>query len=202
VRSARPGGGDDEARLVVVGLGNPGARYELTRHNAGALTLDVLLRRRDASLKRHKSGCVVAETAVGGRPVVLARPLAFMNESGRPVRQVVSWYGASPERLVVVHDELDISFGTVRVKLGGGTAGHNGLSSIVSHLGTPEFGRVRIGISRPTGGRDPVAWVLSDFSASERRQLPEILDRAADAVERIAEVGLDAAMNEFNIRSR
>jgi PTH1 family peptidyl-tRNA hydrolase len=144
----------------------------------------------------------VGETSLSGRRAVLARPLAYMNESGRATREVARWYGADPKDLVIVHDEIDIGFGHVRVKRGGGTAGHNGLRSIAAHLGTQEFGRVRIGVSRPAGDRDPADWVLSKFSASERRELPPILDRAADAVERIVEVGLEAAMNVFNARLR
>ena len=186
--------------MIVVGLGNPGPRYEGTRHNAGAMTLAVLGERAGSALKRHKSGCLVAETSLAGRCVVLARPLSFMNESGRATRAVARWYKAEPEDLVVVHDEIDIPFGQVRVKRGGGTAGHNGLKSVAAHLGTGEFGRVRIGVSRPAGGRDPADWVLSEFTAGEGRELASILDRAADAVERIVEVGLDAAMNEFNVR--
>jgi PTH1 family peptidyl-tRNA hydrolase len=121
-----------------------------------------------------------------------------MNDSGRATRAVARWYKADPEDLVVVHDEIDIGFGHVRVKRGGGTAGHNGLKSVAAHLGTGEFRRVRIGVSRPAGGRDPADWVLSEFTAGERRELPWILDRAADAVERIVGVGVEAAMNEFN----
>lgn len=185
---------------MVVGLGNPGARYDNTRHNAGAQTIALLAARTGAQLKRHKSGCLAAETRLGPRPAVLARPLSFMNESGRPVRELVRWYRSDAARLVVVHDEIDIPFGVVRVKRGGGTAGHNGLRSLVSHLGTHDFGRVRIGVSRPRGGRDAVDWVLTEFSASERKELPAVLEHAADAVERIAEAGLEATMNEFNAR--
>jgi PTH1 family peptidyl-tRNA hydrolase len=187
---------------MVVGLGNPGPRYERTRHNAGAMTVALLAERTNSRLRRHRSGCLAAETFLGGRGVVLGRPLEFMNDSGHQVGALVRWYGAGPEDLVVVHDELDISFGQVRVKRGGGTAGHNGVESVASHLGTKEFGRVRIGISRPTGGRDPVGWVLTEFSAAERSELPAILERAAEACERVAEVGLDATMNEFNVRPR
>ena len=191
----------DGDRLVVVGLGNPGERYEGTRHNAGALTIAVLARRAGVSLRRHRSGCLAADAPVGSRTAVLVRPLTYMNDSGRPVRELVRWYRADPADLVVVHDELDIPFGHVRVKWEGGTAGHNGLTSLVSHLGTKAFARVRIGISRPRGGRDPAEWVLQRFDASERKLLPDLLERAADAVEHIADKGLDSAMNEFNARN-
>jgi PTH1 family peptidyl-tRNA hydrolase len=190
----------EDIRPIVVGLGNPGSRYELTRHNAGAMTIAELARRAEVTLGRHRSGCLAADIRLGGRRAVLARPTAFMNESGRQVRELLRYNGVDPDALVVVHDELDIPFGQVRVKSGGGTAGHNGLRSVASHLHTKDFGRVRIGISRPPGRRDPVDWVLDRFTASERAELPLVIERAADAVERIADVGLDAAMNAFNAR--
>jgi PTH1 family peptidyl-tRNA hydrolase len=183
----------------VVGLGNPGERYAQTRHNLGAMTLDVLLERSNASLKSHKSGCLVAEVAIDDAKTVLARPTTYMNESGRPVGQLVRFYRAPPPRLIVIHDELDIPFGEVRLKFGGGTAGHNGLNSIVPHLRTKDFVRVRIGIGRP-GGTGAVAKVLDTFSRAERDELPVLLDRAADAVEAVIGRGLDRAMNEFNTR--
>ncbi len=188
----------DGERWVVVGLGNPGDRYSGNRHNAGAMALEVLLRRAGASLRKHKSGALVGEGAVGGERVVLARPAVLMNDSGRPVQGLLRWYKSSPERLIVIHDELDIRFGGVRVKQGGGTAGHNGLRSLVSHLSGADFNRVRIGISRPRADRDAVGYVLGDFSAAERKDLPDLLERAADATERIIEAGPEAAMNTFN----
>lgn len=187
-------------RLVVVGLGNPGARYARTRHNAGRMALDVLVERAGVRLKRHRSGCMVAETDLAGRPAILAHALAYMNDTGRPVGELVRWCGFAPECVVALHDELDIRFGDVRVKFGGGVAGHNGLRSVASHLGTRDFGRVRIGISRPAEGRDPVEWVLANFSSTERKELPFVMERAADAVQSIAERGFDATMNEFNAR--
>ena len=185
-------------RWIVVGLGNPGERYAGNRHNAGAMALEVLLRRGSASLKKHKSGALVGEGSLGGERVVMARPVTHMNDSGRPVQALLRWYKSPIARLIVIHDELDIPFGAVRVKQGGGTAGHNGLRSLVSHLSGPGFDRVRIGISRPRSGRDAVGYVLGDFSSAERKDLPDILERAADATERIIEAGPEAAMNEFN----
>lgn len=190
----------DDSRWIIVGLGNPGSRYEKTRHNAGALVIDELLQRNSASFKRHKSGCLVAEVGFGDSRMVLARPTSYMNESGRPLRELVRWYKSSPDHLVVVHDEIDIPFGEVRIKSGGGTAGHNGLKSIGSHLGTKDFVRVRVGVSRPGGSREAADHVLSEFSGAERRELPEILSRAADAAERITEAGVERAMNEVNTR--
>jgi peptidyl-tRNA hydrolase, PTH1 family len=163
------------------------------------MVLDVLARRVGVAPKRHKSGCLVAETPLAGSRAVLARPTTFMNDSGQQVGALVRFYKAPPERVVVVHDELDIRFGEVRIKRGGGTAGHNGLRSVASHLRTQDFIRVRFGISRP-GRQDPADYVLSDFGSAERKELPEILEAAADAVERILEVGPDRAMNEFNTR--
>ncbi|MBA2427350.1 MAG: aminoacyl-tRNA hydrolase [Actinobacteria bacterium] len=193
---ARSGARPD--RWLVVGLGNPGERYARNRHNAGAMAIDELASRVGGSLKRHKSGSLAAEGKLSGHPVVLARPASFMNDSGRPVGALLRFYKSPAERLIVVHDELDIPFGRIRVKAGGGTAGHNGLSSLLAHIGTPHFVRVRIGISRPRGGRDAVGYVLADFSPAERKELPDILGRAADAVERIIEGGPETAMNEFN----
>lgn len=192
--------GDGGERWIVVGLGNPGERYAANRHNAGVMALEVLQRRAGISLKKHKAGALVGEGTLGGERVVLARPATHMNDSGRPVQGLLRWYKSPLERLVVIHDELDIPFGYVRVKQGGGTAGHNGLRSLVSHLSAPEFTRVRIGISRPRAGRDAVGYVLSDFSGAERKQLPDLLERAADATERTIEAGAAAAMNEFNTR--
>jgi PTH1 family peptidyl-tRNA hydrolase len=187
-------------RTIVVGLGNPGAEYGATRHNAGARVVELLADRVSGSWKRHKSGCLVAEVTLGGRRVALARPTSYMNESGGPVGRLVRWYKTAPEDLLVAHDEIDIPFGEIRIKVGGGTAGHNGLGSLVSHLGTKEFVRVRIGVGRPRGRSGAVGHVLDGFSAGERKELPDLLERAADAVERILEAGVERAMNEVNTR--
>lgn len=191
---------DASDRWVVVGLGNPGEKYAKTRHNAGAMVLDELLRRNGATLKRHKSGCAIAEIGVGDQRMVLARPMSYMNESGRPVRELIRWYKVPLDQVIVVHDELDIPLGEVRIKVGGGTGGHNGVKSVASHLGSKEFIRVRVGVGRPRGRQDPVDYVLSDFSSSERKELDFIIQEAADAVERIVEVGAERAMNEINTR--
>ncbi|MGI8775728.1 MAG: aminoacyl-tRNA hydrolase [Actinomycetota bacterium] len=193
-------GSDGIDRWIVVGLGNPGAKYADTRHNAGARVLEVLLGRLGGSLKSHKSGCLIAEGSLAANRVVLARPTSYMNLSGRPVRQLKDFYKAPFERVLVVHDELDVPFGDIRVKVGGGTAGHNGLKSLSDHLGTKDFPRIRIGIGRPAG-RDAASWVLERFSGSERKDLPDILERAADAVESFIEQGPDRTMNAFNTRT-
>lgn len=185
-------------RTIVAGLGNPGERYAKTRHNAGAMVVHELLERSGARLKSHKSGCMIAEVTIEGERVVLARPMSYMNESGRPLRDLAKWYKLGPDDLIVVHDEIDIPFGEVRIKLGGGTAGHNGLASIVNHLSTKEFTRVRVGVGRPRG--QGVDHVLGEFSGAQRKELPDLVSRGADAVERILEVGAERAMNEINTR--
>jgi len=200
LRRGRPD--DDQDRWVIVGLSNPGKKYDKTRHNVGVRALQVLLDRTGSGVKSHKSGCLIAETKLDGSPVVLARSTSYMNESGRPVGQLMRWYKASPEQLIVIHDEIDLPFEEVRLKWGGGTAGHNGLKSIASHLGTKDFARVRIGVSRPQGRREAADHVLNEFSASEEKALPEILERAADATELVVARGIERAMNEVNARVR
>lgn len=190
----------ENGRWIVVGLGNPGPDYAGTRHNVGAMVLDELLGRTSASLRSHKSGCLIAEVRLVDHRVVLARSTSYMNDSGRPVGALVRFYKTPIEQVVVVHDELDVRLGEVRLKSGGGTAGHNGLKSLVAHLGK-DFARVRVGISRPRGRQDPVDYVLDDFGKAEREELPFVLGRAADAVERVIEVGIERAMNEFNTRT-
>jgi PTH1 family peptidyl-tRNA hydrolase len=143
---------------------------------------------------------LIAEVRLGGQPAVLARPTSYMNDSGRPVRALAAFFKIAPERLIVLHDEIDLPFGVVRLKWSGGTAGHNGLRSLVSHLGTKDFVRVRIGVGRPQ--RDAVEHVLDAFSGAERKELPAVLERAADAAERVIEVGIERAMNELNTRPR
>jgi PTH1 family peptidyl-tRNA hydrolase len=190
---------DPGDRTIVVGLGNPGARYARTRHNAGAMVIDELLERTGGKLKSHKSGCLIAEVTLAGERAVLARPTSYMNESGRQVRELARWYKLAASNIIVVHDEIDLPFGELRIKSGGGTAGHNGLSSIVNHLSTKDFTRVRVGVGRPRG--EGVEHVLGEFSGAQRKDLPDVIARAADAAERILEVGVERAMNETNTRA-
>ncbi len=199
MRFLRRSSGDAGGQWVVAGLGNPGSRYESTRHNAGAMVLERLLDRTGRSFKRHKSGCLSAEAELADERVVFLRSPSYMNESGGPIGAAVRWYKVPVDHLIVVHDELDIPFGEVRVKVGGGTAGHNGLRSIASHLG-PDFVRVRVGVGRPRGGRDAVGYVLESFSPSERKDLDDLLAKAEEAVEVIVIKGPEKAMNEFNTR--
>ena len=170
----------------------------------GYLVTDELARRMGSPFRAHKSGradVVEGRLAAPGTPaprVVLARPRCFMNESGGPVKALASFYKVPPERIVAIHDELDIPFGTMRVKLGGGDNGHNGLKSMRSSLGTGDFYRVRVGIGRPPGRQEPADFVLSNYSSTERKDLPFEVDRAADAVASLVEVGLDLTQGRFN----
>jgi len=183
---------------LIVGLGNPGPRYESTRHNAGFLVLDLLADRLGSRFKAHKGRADVVEGRVAGRPVTLAKPKSYMNESGGPVVSIARFYKVPVERIVVVHDELDLPFGSLRIKRGGGDGGHNGLRSTSSALGSNEYARVRFGIGRPPGRQDPADYVLHDFSAVERKDLGFEIDRAADAVEAVLADGIEAAQNRFH----
>lgn len=185
-------------RWLIAGLGNPGPQYAGHRHNAGFMVADVLAGRMGVTLRRDRSGAAVATGLLAGIPVTLARPLTFMNLSGRPVAALRAFYKVPPERVLILHDELDLPFGTVRLKLGGGDNGHNGLRSVTSSLGGPGYHRTRIGIGRPPGRMDPAVFVLRDFSAAERTELTLVLELAADASEALLRAGLASAQNEFH----
>jgi len=184
-------------RQLVVGLGNPGPRYAGTRHNAGFLVVDLLAERVGGRFRR-RGLCDVLEGRLADVPVVLAKPRGYMNESGAPIVAVSRFYKVPVDRLTVVHDDLDLPFGTLRLKRGGGDGGHNGLRSASAALGSREYARVRFGIGRPPGRQDPADYVLRDFSAAERKDLGYLVDRAADAVEMLLSEGLEAAQNAFN----
>ena len=189
---------------LVVGLGNPGPSYAGHRHNVGYLVADELARRLGSSWRAHKSGradVVEGRLGVPGTPgprLVLARPRCYMNETGGPVKALATFYKVPPERIIAIHDELDIGFGTLRTKLGGGDNGHNGLRSMRSSLGTGDFYRVRCGIGRPPGRQDVADFVLSDYSSVERKGLPFQVDHAADAVETLITEGLERTQQRFN----
>ena len=189
---------------LVVGLGNPGPTYAGTRHNVGYLVTDELSRRLGARWRAHKTGRADVVEGRLGAPgteaprVVLARPRCYMNESGGPVKALATFYKVPPERIIAIHDELDIEFGTLRSKLGGGDNGHNGLKSMRSSLGTGDFYRVRAGIGRPPGRQSPADFVLSNYSATERKELPLQVDTAADAVESLVRDGLEATQQRYN----
>ncbi|KQM82987.1 aminoacyl-tRNA hydrolase [Agromyces sp. Leaf222] len=185
---------------LVVGLGNPGAQYAGNRHNVGQMVVDELASRIGASFKTHKTPSRVAEGFLrpGGPKLVLAKSNGFMNTSGGPVSALLKFYGLEPDRLIVVHDELDIPFDTVRLKAGGGHGGHNGLRDILKATGNADFTRVRVGVGRPPGRQDAADYVLKDFSGTERATLANLISDAADAVEAIADVGLVAAQQKFH----
>ncbi|MFT4156777.1 MAG: aminoacyl-tRNA hydrolase [Microbacterium sp.] len=185
---------------LVVGLGNPGLRYAATRHNIGQMVIDELAARRSETFREHKAGARVAETWLrpGADKLVLAKPNTFMNVSGTPVAALARFYSVPAERIVVVHDELDIPFDTVKLKTGGGHGGHNGVRDIARAMTTADFPRVRVGIGRPPGRQDPADWVLSAFGAQERANLPILVSDAADAVELLVSDGLLAAQQKHH----
>lgn len=188
-------------RTLIAGLGNPGPEYERTRHNIGFRVADELAARLGgARFKRSKNEALVTETRDGETRIVLAKPQTFMNDSGRAVARLARYYDVPADRIVVVHDELDLPFGVVRVKLGGGTAGHNGLGSVAQTIGA-DFVRVRVGIGRPPGRKDPVDFVLEPFGKREEAEVPAIVDRAADAVLTVVREGVGPAQTKFNKRA-
>ncbi|AKK29165.1 aminoacyl-tRNA hydrolase [Mycobacterium sp. EPa45] len=185
--------------LLVVGLGNPGPQYAKTRHNLGFMVADLLAARMGGQFKVHKrSGAEIVTGRLAHRPVVLAKPRTYMNESGRQIGPLAKFYSVMPTDIIVIHDELDIDFGRIRLKLGGGEGGHNGLRSVANSLGTKNFQRVRIGVGRPPGRKDPAAYVLEPFTAAERTEVPAICEQAADATELLIEAGLEPAQNHVH----
>lgn len=187
-----------EGRWLVAGLGNPGPQYAGNRHNVGFMCCDALAAEARIRLKRDRSLAVTGLGLLAGTPVVLAKPMTFMNLSGGPVAALCRFYKIPASRIVVIHDELDLQFGTVRLKLGGGDNGHNGLRSITVALGTRDYYRIRIGIGRPPGRMDPADFVLHGFSAPERAALPELTDRVGQMADVLMRRGLAAAQNEHH----
>jgi PTH1 family peptidyl-tRNA hydrolase len=186
---------------LVVGLGNPGPGYAGHRHNIGYLVNDELASRMGSTFRSHKTGradVVEGRLSIGGPRVVLARGRGYMNEAGGPVKALATFYKVAPDRIVAIHDELDIAFGTLRIKFGGGDNGHNGLKSMRSSLGTGDFFRVRAGIGRPPGRQDVADFVLSNYSTVERKELPFQVGDAADAVESLITDGLEKTQQRFN----
>ena len=197
-----------DAPWLVVGLGNPGPRYAAHRHNVGAMVVEELARQTRGTLKQHKAAQARAAevrlgTLAGGLPgprAVLAVPMTYMNLSGGPVAGLASFFKVPPEQVVVVHDELDIDFGSVRLKRGGGEGGHNGLRSVSQSLGTRDYLRVRLGIGRPPGRQDPADYVLSDFPARDRVEVELLVGEGADAVLDLVSLGLEATQQRFHSR--
>jgi PTH1 family peptidyl-tRNA hydrolase len=184
---------------LVVGLGNPGPSYAGHRHNVGFMVVDLLAERMGARFKAHKGRADTVEGRLAGQRVVLAKPKCDMNESGGPVASLRDFFKVPVERIVVVHDELDIPFATLRLKAGGGDNGHNGLKSVTRALGSKDYLRVRWGIGRPPGRQDPADFVLKDFSGTEKKELGFLIDRAADAVEALLTGTLESAQNTFHV---
>lgn len=183
---------------LIIGLGNPGRDYRQNRHNIGFMLIDRLAVRLDARMSRLQSKALVASTRHGDAKIILAKPQTYMNLSGQSVQGLVRFYKIPLEKLLLVHDDLDLPFGTLRLRPGGGAGGQKGVKSVIQHLGTQDFPRLRLGIGRPPGRMDAAAYVLQDFSQADEQVLSETLDRAADAVFTFIDEGLDAAMNRFN----
>jgi PTH1 family peptidyl-tRNA hydrolase len=185
---------------LIVGLGNPGAQYHGNRHNVGQMVLDELAGRIGAGFKSHKARAQVVEgrLGIGGPRVVLAKPMTYMNVSGGPVSALANFYGITPDHVVAVHDEIDIPFNTVKLKIGGGEGGHNGLRDISKALATKDYLRVRVGVGRPPGRMDTADYVLRDFGSAELKELPFLLDEAADAIELLLRDGLTSAQQKFH----
>ncbi|WP_411375916.1 aminoacyl-tRNA hydrolase [Arthrobacter sp. MPF02] len=185
---------------LIVGLGNPGPQYQGNRHNVGQMVLDELAGRMGSGFKTHKARAQVVEgrLGIGGPRVVLAKPITYMNVSGGPVSALANFYGIAADHVVAVHDEIDIPFNTIKLKIGGGEGGHNGLRDISKALATKDYLRVRVGVGRPPGRMDTADFVLRDFASAERKELPFLLDDAADAVEALLRDGLTAAQQKYH----
>jgi PTH1 family peptidyl-tRNA hydrolase len=187
---------------LVVGLGNPGDQYAATRHNVGQMVIDELIRRHNIKLTSHKSRTEIAAYKLGTgentQSIILAKSKGYMNESGGPIKALASFYSVETENIIALHDELDIAFATIRSKMGGGDNGHNGLKSMTSAFGTPDYYRVRLGIGRPMGQQDPADFVLKAFSKIEQKDLAEFIVRGADVVESLITQGLERTQTAFN----
>jgi PTH1 family peptidyl-tRNA hydrolase len=187
---------------LVVGLGNPGDQYAATRHNVGQMVIDQLVKRHSIKLASHKSRTHIAAYKLGvgidAHQIILAKSHSYMNESGGPIKALANFYSVEPEKIIVLHDELDIGFAAIRTKLGGGDNGHNGLKSMTSAFDTPDYYRVRLGIGRPMGQQDPADFVLKQFSKEEKKDLDEFIERGADVVEFLIEQGLELTQGKFN----
>jgi PTH1 family peptidyl-tRNA hydrolase len=188
--------------FLVVGLGNPGRQYQHNRHNVGFQVVDQLAARAGASSPRDKFGAELYDATFGSERVLLCKPMEFMNVSGQAVRQAAGFHKIPAANVIVVHDELDVPFGRLKLGSGGGAGGHNGIRSIMAELGTPDFARVRVGIDRPPANWKGADYVLANFTGAEQKQLPEIIDLAAEAVEDIVARGLMLAMNKFNTKPK
>lgn len=187
---------------LVVGLGNPGDQYAATRHNIGQMVIDELARRHSVKFSSHKSRTDIAAFKLGvgidAHSVIIGKSKSYMNETGGPVKALANFYSVEPTKIIALHDELDIPFAAIRTKLAGGDNGHNGLKSMTSSFGTPDYYRIRLGIGRPMGQQDPADFVLKAFSKVEQKDLPEFIVRGADVVESLINKGLEATQSSFN----
>jgi PTH1 family peptidyl-tRNA hydrolase len=187
---------------LVVGLGNPGDQYAATRHNIGQMVIDELARRHSVKFSSHKSRTDIAAFKLGvgidAHSVIIGKSKSYMNETGGPVKALANFYSVEPEKIIALHDELDIPFAAIRTKLAGGDNGHNGLKSMTSSFGTANYYRIRLGIGRPMGQQDPADFVLKAFSKVEQKDLAEFIDRGADVVESLISKGLEATQSTFN----
>jgi PTH1 family peptidyl-tRNA hydrolase len=187
---------------LVVGLGNPGDQYAATRHNVGQMVIDQLVKRHSVKLASHKSRTHIAAYKLGvgidAHQIILAKSQSYMNETGGPIKALANFYSVEPEKIIVLHDELDIGFAAIRTKLGGGDNGHNGLKSMTSAFNISDYYRVRLGIGRPMGQQDPADFVLKQFSKEEKKDLDEFIERGADVVEFLIEKGLELTQGKFN----
>lgn len=188
--------------FLVLGLGNPERRYERTRHNAGFLVADRLAARAGATCDKSQYGALVTKVRIGGHDVVVAKPQLYMNLSGGPAASLRGYYKVANQDIIVVHDEVDVPFGQIRIKRGGGAAGHNGIKDLIARLSDASFVRVRFGVGRPPEGWDRADYVLGKWTTAEERDLEALVDLAADAVEAVVTRGLDAAMNVYNTRPK
>jgi peptidyl-tRNA hydrolase, PTH1 family len=187
-----------ENSYILIGLGNPGREYNHTRHNFGFMLIDRLCVRLNARGMKLQSNAIVISTTYDDRKLILAKPQTYMNLSGQSVQGLLHFYKIPIENLLVAHDDLDLPFGTIRIRPAGGPGGQRGMASTIEKLGTKDFPRLRLGIGRPPGRMDPKAYVLQNFSKEDAKILPEILDRAADAALEFVTKGLNAAMNKYN----
>jgi PTH1 family peptidyl-tRNA hydrolase len=187
---------------LVVGLGNPGDQYAATRHNIGQMVIDELARRHSVKFSSHKSRTEIAAFKLGvgidAHSVIIGKSKSYMNETGGPVKALANFYSVEPTKIIALHDELDIPFAAIRTKLAGGDNGHNGLKSMTTSFGTPDYYRIRLGIGRPMGQQDPADFVLKAFSKVEQKELPEFIDRGADVVESLITKGLEATQSAYN----
>lgn len=186
---------------IICGLGNPGLRYELTRHNIGFLVLDLFSDRHNIPLDQKKFKAVFGKSELFKQKIYLLKPQTFMNLSGETVKEACNFFKVDPQRLLVIHDDLDFPFGSVRIKEGGGPGGHNGLTSIIEQLGTSDFVRIRMGIGRPVGHIDPADYVLQSYSEEQDKSLEDFISRGVEALEVILKDGVSSAMNKYNQRS-